>query len=201
MHKHPIKENEFSPAPGGVGSINNQPGYGTFGSPEVSQNSNNFAHSDNNKAVNQHGNTRKEAPNTGSISHDLSAIYAKKDTPTPDEIVAGINYELGQQIKKDKYEAKKLVVANLRKDPHYYSQLKMLNIDDESMVNNMSEEKKHPNDAPLREKVEAKPEATKKIFEEMAVAKDQKFVVNSKIVDVMKEMWEAKRKRSDWKNG
>lgn len=201
MQKHSIKENEFFPAPAGVGSINNQPGWGTYASPEVSQNSANFAHSDQNKAVNQHGNTRQESPDTGSIAHDLNAIYAKKDTPTPDEIVAGIKYELGQQIKKDKYKAKQAVLTNLKKDPHFYSGLKMLNIDDESMVNNMSEEKKHPNDAPLREKVEVKSDETKKIFEEMAVAKDQKFVVNSKIVDVMKEMWEEKRQRSAWKNG
>lgn len=200
MQKHSINENEFFPAPAGVGSINVQPGYGTFASPEVSQNSANFAHSDQNKAVNQHGNTRKDAMDTGSVAHDLNAIYAKKDTPTPDEIVAGIKYELGQQIKKDKYLAKKAVVTNLKKDPHFYSKLKMLNIDDESMVNNMSEQKKHPNDAPFREKVEVKANETKKIFEEMTAAKDQKFVVNSKIVDVMKEMWEAKRQRSAWKN-
>jgi hypothetical protein len=200
MQKHSIKENEFFPAPGGEGSINGQPGWGTFASPEVSQNSANFAHSDQNKAVDQYGNTRQESPSTASLASDLNAIYAKKDTPTPDEIIAGVKYELGQQIKKDKYKAKQAVLTNLKKDPHFYSKLKMLNIDDESMVNNMSEEKKHPNDAPLREKVEVNPEATKKIFEELTAAKDQKFVVNSKIVDVMKEMWEQKRQRSAWKN-
>lgn len=200
MQTNSIKENNFEGSPGGTNGISNvQAGYGTFSSPEVSQNSSNFAHSDQNKAVNQFSNTRKEAPSTSSINHDLNAIYSKKDTPSPDEIVSGIQYEMGQQIKKDKYIAKQEVLKNLRKDPHYYSKLKMLNIDDESMVNNMSEEKKHPNDGPLREKVEANHDATKKIFEEMTVAKDQKFVVNSGIVDVMKEMWEVKRKRSAWK--
>jgi hypothetical protein len=200
MHKRSIDENEFSPAPAGVGSINNQPGWGTFTSPEVSQNSTNFAHSNNNKAVNQHGNTRKESPDTGSITQDLNVIYSKKDTPTPDEVVTGIKYEMGRQIKKDKYEAKRNVITNLKKDPHYYSKLKMLNIDDESMIKNMSEEKRHPNDTPMREKIEVNSDETKKIFEDMTVVKDNRYVVNSHIVDVMREMWDAKRQRSAWKN-
>lgn len=201
MQKQSIKENEFFPAPGGIGSIVNQPGYGTFASPEVSQMPGHFAHSDQNKAVNQHGNTRKEAPGTSSLQSDLNAIYAKKDTPTPDEVATGIKYELGQQIKKDKAEAKRLVLANLRKDPHYYSKLKMLNIDDKSMVQNMNEEKRHPNDRPQAEKVNVNVDETKKIFAEMAQAKDNKYVVNSGISEVMQEMWEAKKQRSAWKNG
>jgi hypothetical protein len=200
MQKPSIQENEFSPAPAGGGSFNSQPGLGTFASPSVSQNSANFAHSDNNKANGNHSNTRKDNPDSGSMANDFDAIFCKKVTPTPDEIVAGINYELGQQIKKDKTIAKELVLKNLRKDPKYYSGLKMLNIDDESMVNNMSEAQ-HPNDNPLREKIETKTDETKKIFEDLAVAHDNKYVVNSGIVDVMKLMWEQKRKRSDWKNG
>jgi len=200
MHKSSIQENEFSPAPGGLGSVVSQPGIGTFASPEVSQNSANFAHSDNNKSVGSHSNTRKENPDSGSMANDFQAIFCKKDTPSPDEIVAGINYELGQQIKKDKQVAKQAVLTNLKKDPHFYSKLKMLNIDDESMVNNMSETKQHPNDNPLREKVEANVEETKKIFEELAAEKDQKYVVNSGISAVMKEMWAQKRARNAWKN-
>lgn len=198
MQKHSIKENEFFPAAGGVGSINSQPGYGTFSSPEVSQNSANFAHSDNNKALGQNSNTRKDGPDTGSMAKDLNAIYAKKDTPSPDEVAAGIKYELGQQISKDKQKAKQLVVQNLKKDPHFYSKLKMLNIDDESMTQNMSEGK-HPNDGPERSKVTANVSETKKIFEDMANQKDNRYVVNSQIVDVMKQMWDEKRQRSAWK--
>lgn len=198
MQKHSIKENEFFPAPAGAGSINTQPGWGTFSSPEVSQNSANFAH--NNKTVGQNSNTRKDVPNTGSMAKDLNAIYAKKDTPSPDEIISGIKYEMSQQIKTDKQKAKETVLANLKKDPHYYRNLKMLNIDDESMVQNMNENK-HPNDGPLREKVTANTSETKKIFEDMTKQKDNRYVVNSHIVDVMKEMWEQKRQRSAWKNG
>jgi hypothetical protein len=201
MQKHSLNENSFEGGVGGfTGTVNTQASLGTFASPEASQNSHNFAHSDNNKSVNQHGNTRKDAPGTGSLNQDVNAVFAKGKTPTPDEVAAGIKYELGQQIKKDKYEAKKLVMTNLRKDPKFYSGLKMLNIDDESMVKNMSEQK-HPNDKPMTEKVKVNTDEAKKIFAEMAQAKDNKYVVNSGIVDVMQEMWEAKRQRSAWKNG
>lgn len=202
MQKHPIKENEFFPAPAGVGGIGVQPGWDTFSSPNVTQEPGQFSRNFNdNKSVGSKGNTTKDVPGeTGSLARGLDSIYAKKDTPNPDEIVCGIKYELGQQIKKDRRQAKEEVVKNLRKDPHYYSNLKMLNISDEDMVNNMTEQK-HPNDVPAKAKVSANIEETKKIFAEMTKGKDQKYVVNSKIVDVMKEMWEAKRQRSSWKQG
>lgn len=202
MLKTLLNENSFEGGVAGFGGVvNTQTGYGTFASPEVSQNSHNFAHSDNNKAVGQHGNTRKDAPGTGSLNQDVNAVFAKGKTPTPDEVAAGIKYELGQQIKKDKFEAKKLVMANLKKDPKFYSSLKMLNVDDESMVKNMSEKKQHPNDKPMTEKVKVNTDEAKKIFAEMAQAKDNKYVVNSGISEVMAEMWEAKKQRSAWKNG
>jgi len=200
MQKHPIKENEFAPAPGGVGSIGVQPGWGTFSSPNVTQEPGQFSRNYNdNKSVGSKGNTAKEAPDTGSMDKDLAQLYTKAKTPTPDEVVTGIKYELGKQIKKDKYVAKRLVLQNLKKDPEYYSKLEMLNISDEDMVKNMNESR-HPNDAPAKPKVEANIEETKKIFAEMSKGKDKKYVVNSGIVDVMKEMWEAKRQRSAWKN-
>ncbi len=199
MHKVSINENSFEGGVGGFGgTVNTQGGYGTFASPEASQNPNSF---DNNKSVNQYGNTRKEAPGTSSLNTDLKAIYQKRETPSPDEVAAGIKYEMGQQIKKDKYEAKKLVMTNLRKDPKFYSSLQMLGIDDEKMVKNMSEEKKHPNDKPLNERVNVNMEEAKKIFSDMVKEKDQTYVVNSGIVDVMQEMWDAKRQRSAWKTG
>jgi len=198
MSDKTIKENEFFGAPGGAsGTVNYQAGYGTHSSPDVSQNP---AHFQSGKSVDNHSNTVKDVPKTGSMERDMAAIYAKKDTPSPDEVVAGIKYELGQQIKKDKATAKQEVLKNLKKDPHYYSKLKMLNIDDESMVQNMNESK-HPNDAPARPKVTPNIEETKKIFAEMAKGKDEKFVVNSGISAVMKELWAAKQARSAWKRG
>lgn len=193
-----IKENNFEPGVGGSsGTSNYQAGYGTHASPDVTQNP---AHFQTGKSMDNHSNTSKGDPNKNSQEKDLNSIYSKKDTPTPDEIVAGIKYEMGQQIKKDKGEAKRIVIDNCKKDPHYYSKLKMLNIDDESMVNNMTENK-HPNDNPSKVKVINKEEETKKIFAEMAKGRDNKYVVNFGICDVMKQMWEAKKQRNSWKTG
>ena len=201
-------------------------------------------------------------PKQGSIGRDLDQLYAKRDTPTPDEVIAGIKYEMGQQIKKDKAEAKQLVLQNLKKDSKFYSGMKMMGITDKDMVDNMTEnttphagidlqvynklqelktiklgdyiglrimreqlnnslirlanakqiyfdgttatsksmnESRHPNDAPERPKVTPNIEETKKIFVEMAKGNEKKYVVNSQICDVMKEMWAAKAQRSAWK--
>ena len=200
MSNAPIKENEFFGAPGGTaGTVSYGTTYGTPAGPNTSQDPSHFQGSDNNKAVNQGGNTAKELPQTGSMEKDLNAIYAKKDTPSPDEIITGIKHEMGAQIKKDKALAKQAVLANLKKDPHFYSNLKMLNIDDKSMVDNMNESK-HPNDGPARPKVTPNIKETKKIFAEMEQAYGKKYVVNSQISDVMKEMWEAKQQRNAWRN-
>ena len=192
MSKQSIKENEFSGAPGGTaGTVNYQTGYGTHASPEVSQNPANFASSNSN--------TVKDVPDSGSMAKDVNAIYAKKDTPTPDEIVSGIKYEMGQQIKKDKLKAKEEVLKNLKRDPHYYRDLKMLNIDDKSMVDNMTETKQHPNDRPAQPKVITNTSETKKIFAEMSKAKEKKYVVNANLVDVMEKMWAEKKQRNSWR--
>jgi hypothetical protein len=194
-----IKENEFAPSPGGAaGTSNYQTGVGTFASPNVSQNA---AHFDK-KHVANHSNTRKDNLATSANQEtDINAIYAKKDTPTPDEVIAGIKYEMGQQIKTDKALAKQTVLANLKKDPHYYGKLKMLNIDDESMTQNMNENKSHPNDSAAKPKVTPNIDETKKIFADMSKGRDNKYVVNSGISDVMKEMWEKKKQRSAWRKG
>jgi hypothetical protein len=196
MSKQPIKENEFFPAPGGSGgTVNYQTPYGTPSSPDISQDPGHFANKNTDKSLGGSGNTAKNA-RSGSIEGSLDALYARKDTPTPDEVVSGIKYELGQQIKKDKFKAKRTVLDNLKKDPHYYGKLKMLNIDDKSMVDNMTENKQqHPNDAPAKPKVTPNIEETKKIFAEMIKGKDKKYVVNSQICDVMKEMWAEKQAR------
>jgi hypothetical protein len=199
MSKSQIKENEFSPAPGGTnGTVNYQTGYGTFASPDASQNPAHFDHSD--KHIGNAGNTRKDNLKAdANRQSDINAIYSKKDTPTPDDVVAGIKYELGRQNQKDKALAKQTVLDNLKKDPHFYNKLKMLDIDDESMTQNMNE-LKHPNDAAAKLKINTNIDATKEIFAEMAKGRDQKYVVNQGISDVMKTMWEQKNSRSKWKN-
>ena len=57
----------------------------------------------------------------------------KRHTPSPDEIMSALQYELSQMVKKDKAIAKQTVLKNLKTDPYYYSRLHMLNIDDEKM--------------------------------------------------------------------
>lgn len=194
INKH-IDENEFSPAPGGSnGTLNYQAGYGTQN--YASQDPDHFEHSDNNKAVNQNSDINKNSQDSGSMEKNIDALYApsKKITPTADEIICGIKFELSHQIKKDKRMAKEQVIKNLKKNPKYYSSLGMLNIDDAEMVKNMTENK-HPNDSPARNKVTANVDETKKIFAEMKKGHDNKYVVNSGIVDVMKQMWQQKNDR------
>lgn len=265
MRNHPIKENSFDGAPGGgAGAIGYAAPYGTPGGPDNSQNPTAFDSNNSNKNRGNKGATTSNFPETGSMERDLNTIYAKRPTPTPDELIAGIKYEMGQQTKKDKGECKQIVLQNLKKDPKFYSGLKMLGITDADMVDNMSEnanpnagidlqvynklqelktfklgdyiglrimrgqlndclirlanakqiyfdgttatsktmnESRHPNDSAERTKIKPNIEATKQIFAEMAKGHDQKYVVNSQICDVMKEMWAAKNQRSAWKTG
>ena len=203
MNNPPVKENAFDPAGGGAsGTINYGVPYGTPAGPDQSQDPGHFESSSKNKARNRQlgnrSNNAQKVPTPGSMEKDVDAIYAKRDTPTPDDIVTGIKFEIGQQNKKDKALAKQLVLTNLRKDPHYYRDLKMMNIDDKSMVDNMTESK-HPNDAPAHTKVTPNIQETKKIFAEMGKIYEKKYVVNSEICDVMKQMWEQKRARQLYK--
>jgi hypothetical protein len=57
----------------------------------------------------------------------------KEQTPSPDEVMSALQYELGNMVKKDKMIAKQTVIKNMKTDPHYYSRLDMLNIDDKKM--------------------------------------------------------------------
>jgi hypothetical protein len=63
----------------------------------------------------------------------VDQLFNKQQTPSPDEIMSALQYELSQMVKKDKTIAKQIVLKNMRGDPHYYSNLDMLNIDDDKM--------------------------------------------------------------------
>ncbi len=63
----------------------------------------------------------------------VDQLFQKKQTPSPDEIMSALQYELGNMVKKDKFIAKQTVLKNIKNDPHYYSRLDMLNIDDKKM--------------------------------------------------------------------
>lgn len=187
-----LTENEFSPAPGGsAGTSNYQTGYGTHSSPDVSQNPKHFATGD---SVGSHSNTKKNPDNPSEAQKLLDIIYSRPHPPTPDDIVAAVKRVMGDQIKKDPLAAKLEVLRNMAKNPNAYKGLQDMGIDDKTMMDTVNENR-HPNDAPERIKVTANLEETKKIFLELATGRDKKYVVNSGISEVMKQMWEQKKKR------
>jgi hypothetical protein len=59
-----------------------------------------------------------------------SDVNAIKNVVTPDEVLAGMQYELKKMVFKRKDTAKQLVVANLKKDPKFYSKLHMMQVDE-----------------------------------------------------------------------
>jgi len=261
--KRILPENSFDGSPGGsAGAIGYAAPYGTPGGPDNSQNPTAFDSNNTNKQRGNQGATTTAFQETGSMEKDLDILYSKRNSPSADEIVSGIKFEMGNQTKKDKGEAKQIVLQNLKKNPKFYSSLAMLGITDTDMVNNMNEntsnsgldlqvynklqelktfklgdyiglrimneqlnnslirlansnkiyfdgmtatskdlnESRHPNDAPEKLKVKPNIEETKKIFADMAKGHDQKYVVNSQICDVMKEMWVAKNARNAWRS-
>jgi hypothetical protein len=190
-----IHENEFAGAPGGTaGSIGYGATYGTMGGGDITQDPSSFNSSHRNETPGDKGNTTSQLHDSGSDARNLDQLFAKRETPSPDEVISGIKYEMGQQMVKNKAEAKQIVRNNLAKDPKFYSGLKMLGITDADMVNNMTEER-HPNDAPAHSKVTSNIEETKRIFAEMIKERGEKYVVNAQISDVMKDMWAAKQAR------
>ena len=195
MAKRPIKENEFFGAPGGSsGTVNYQAPIGTHSSPNVSQDPDKFEDDKVNtvqgKALGQHSNTAKNVPNPADMANAVDQIYSKKKVPTADEVKAGLDFEIHNMIKPDKAKAKELVLKNLKRDPEYYGKLHHLNIDDKTMKVDLNETLKNVN-----------VEETKKIFSDLANAKQTKYVVNSKIVDAMRETIAAKNKRRMWQIG
>ena len=70
---------------------------------------------------------------TKGLDKQVDKIFTKKITPTPDDILSALQWEMTQMVKKDKYIAKQIVLRNLKTDPKYYTRLNMLNIDDDKM--------------------------------------------------------------------
>lgn len=70
---------------------------------------------------------------TKEFDPQVDQLFQKKNTPSPDEVMAGLQYELTNMTTKDKTIAKQIVLKNLKKDDHFYSHLDMLNIDDDKM--------------------------------------------------------------------
>ena len=101
----------------------------------------------------------------------VDQLFQKKQTPSPDEVMCGLQQELGKMVKKDKNIAKQRVLKNLRKNSNYYSRLEDLNIDDEKMEvdENMLKETKLVDETTFAK--------TKAVLDEMIAAKQQKVAV------------------------
>jgi len=139
MPKTTIKENELGDRMmtgqsftqgGGLGSS----GYGTYSSPDASQNPNSFKYSPSIAGSASDITLKTPDDYDGKSTYDPEQ-YEKdvdviKDKVTPDEIMAGLQYILKRMVFKRKDVAKEIVVRCLKKDQKYFSKLHMLNIDD-----------------------------------------------------------------------
>lgn len=189
MNNKTVKENTFDAAPGGMsGALNYQSPIGTHSSPDVSQDPNHFDSSDYNKFYNVNSTGQPDTSivdTSGSFDKDVNALFKKQEKPTPDEIITGINYELLRMIKKDKGVAKQIVIQNLKKDPHYYSKLNMLNITDKDMdmdTTPFMQERINILNRMIKEKNLRKPEPNQEILN---ILKEKQERNSKKINDLM----------------
>ena len=182
--KNPLKENNFDMGIAGTaGAISVAPGWGTFASPDVSQNPDQFA---GNKALGSTSNTAQDTSASGSMfDQEVDQIYAKKDTPSPDEVITGLKYELQNMIKKDKARAKEIVLAKLKQDPHYYGKLHMWNIDDEEMMK--TDPVTQTRQDPIKETI--------KILDQMIAEKTKKAEPSDALKEALRQTREDRAKR------
>lgn len=131
-----IKENSFDAAPGGLAGSLNLQGGSSFATPNFSyQDPSKFTPGDYNKYFNPDVTGQPDTKaESGSFDQDVDKLFKSKQKPTPDDVIAGIQYELQKMIKKDKRIAKERVIDNMKKyGSKYYTKLGMLNIDDKKM--------------------------------------------------------------------
>lgn len=178
------KENDFDVAKfGTVGAVNYSAGYGTPASPNVSQDPAGFVKS---QTVGANSNTATGAPASKSDTDaQVDQLYKNNDTPSPDEVVTGLKYELQNMIKKDKSKAKELVLKNLRKDPHFYGKLGMLNINDKEMMK--TETHKPTPEEQMNERI--------KLLNQMVESKAKKADTPQSIKDALKETRDKRNAR------
>jgi hypothetical protein len=181
-----IRENSFDAAPGGMGGSMGGNLLGTHSSPTVSQNPAQFHDSDNNKYFDKNKSGQPDTrvhDDSGSLSKDVDQLFKAKEKPTIDDVTTGIQYELGNMIKKDKRIAKERVVDNMKKyGPKYYSGLGMLNINDKDMdVSPVMQERINV----LNQMIEDKK------------VKREALPLNDAIKDILKEKLDMKNQRTD----
>ena len=135
--KNNIKEygdlGSYTGNPGNTTGLVN-PGMATYTSPDVSQNPINIFQAGRNTDT-----SYNRRPPAGITDAEIADIKTKV---TPDEVLCGMDYELKRMFYKNKDEAKGVVVRNLRKDPKYYSGLKMLNLTDEPINESQTDTQK-----------------------------------------------------------
>jgi hypothetical protein len=180
-----VKENAFDMGIAGTsGAMDYSAGFGTPASPDASQDPSSFS---GRKALGNTSNTAMDAPASPTdINADIDQIYSKSVTPSPDEVMTGMKHELHNMIKKDKGKAKELVIANLKKDPHFYGKLGMLNIDDKNMMNESRTKMTNP-DEQMAERI--------KVLSQMLAAKGKKVDAPQSIKDALKDTRERKLRR------
>lgn len=179
-----INDNAFDMGIAGTtGAMDYSIGYGTPASPDVSQSPAEFV---NSKTIGSHSNTAASAPSSKS-SHDaeIDQIYKKDNTPSPDEVISGLKYELQNMVKKDKAKAKEIVLGNLKKDPHFYGQLNMLNINDKEMMNT----------DPTPTKTEIEMNERIKLLNQMLESKVKKTETPQSIKDALNDTRDKKAKK------
>lgn len=158
--------------------VGNEPPFGTSGTDAVGVNGKSYYQNGPNLMYNYNNDKA-----TGVDPKDVEALKGKV---TPDEIICGIDYELKRMVDKNKTKAKELVVANLKKDPKYYSSLGMLIHSDERINESVDKEAE-------------KKKAFEDIFQGMMgnQAKTSVRNVDSRVVDAYKDTVERlKQKRT-----
>lgn len=119
------------------GAVSGASDVSTFTSPDVAQDPNHFGTLiDKSKITTGAKDSMSKiapfGPYTGQNPQDyVKDVEQIKYKVTPDEIIAGIDYEMKKLVLKDKQVAKQNVVNNLKKDRQYYSKLHMLDIKDD----------------------------------------------------------------------
>lgn len=109
--------------------------YGTQGTVDISSNEpSTYAALMSPNSTNIVTNIPEDPKDNNKVIDVDSEVDKIKHKITPDEVLCGIKYELKNDVLKDKDKAKQRVILNLKKDPHFYSSLHMLNIDDSDLT-------------------------------------------------------------------
>ena len=129
---------------------------------------------------------------TKEFDPQVDQVFQKKDTPSPDEVMSALQYELTNMVTKDKTIAKQTVLNNLKQDPHHYSKLQNLNIDDDKMkVDEMNESKQ------TKLVDQSTFDKTKAVLDEMIAARQKNVAVANtpEINQIFKDLTDKRQAR------